>query len=466
MVRQAKRLLIAAPVACALAAFSSPALIAMADVPPAPTISVTTTLDPSLVSGEWWVNLEDTTRSQPLKLASGLATHAGSLTVSLPLAPLLTTAHVEFLTVHAERIIDNSHAQVMSASLGLSPSMRSAGATYTLASPVVGVAPVVAFQPSAASSSQCTGQVVCCPSGINGFVPPGTTCEAYEWEQEAEAYRGFAYHIYGSKTTFSVNTENTQEWDNGVRFDASPTFWDGAFSVDGHTEQQRVSTNGTDDTWPIYGDPQWIDINTGAQIAPADPASGDNVLFGAQTSTYRNSGLDRWHFSHQIHAQCSAVISPLTCYQDYQDHIYDTANLGGTNTKQLDASGYYADAAQIRAQQHGNWTYYLPGSLHTTTQQSSTTLTKGIEIKWSWDIPGAIHGSVDFTSSETNKSLSLVKNSIQFRSLPWLYKFYGYDENYNGAVFAHEYYSCEWATGYANACGAYGCTPPCTNYGQ
>lgn len=458
MAGRTKRLLIAAALISTTAPVWSPVANAVADTA-TPTIALTTNVDSSLAPGQWWVTFEDDTHVQPLTLVSGFIGQAGPLTVAIPQTPLLTTSKVDFVVFHAERTIDSTHAQEMTASIGLSPSMRSVGASYSLDQPVVATVLATVTYPATASSPL---PGVCSPPPVGNALPG--SCEQFGADGAVDAFRGNAYHILGTATTFAVSYGNTQKWDNGVRYNATTTGDNGSFSINGNTSIEDTSTGGTDTTWPVLGDPQWIDKNTGAQVAPDYCPASQGCQY-AGTDTIHEWGKDQWHYSHQANTTCSAVISPLTCTTTYTDYVYDTLNNGGTEQLGDDPSGYYADVAQVKAESYGHWTPFIPGSTQTTTETTATSRTNSSDWNTTYNT-GLFSGSINFVSSMTEETTASVKDTIVFRALPWMNAFYRYDNNYDGVVFGHDWYTCEWAAGYDSSPGAYGTPPPCSVLGQ
>lgn len=243
------------------------------------------------------------------------------------------------------------------------------------------------------------------------------------------AFRGNSERSQASLSTFKVNTEATQRWQNGLRYNS------GAFSVSG-TSSRSNSSGGTD-AWPRRGD-CFIDDGVQKYIPPCW-ADG----------RWRDGGRDTWYWERRQdrYFQSGAVY-------DYE-RLFITSYDGGTEYVDFPGRvGYYGQPSGVKAGQHGSWARYSPGSTRETYNQSAVEHGRSVSI--SVNFPESL-GSVTYESSMTHQRLEKVTNFYEFRGDLSAFNhaapgwpagqgsWYRYDR---GTGWGFEHFSCEFAPGW------------------
>jgi hypothetical protein len=472
------------------------------------TLTFTVSVDSDVAGGHWAL----TTASGPdqalsVVLAEGDVPASGALSVQVPVTELQKSSTSDHFTLRAIRVLDTGSALVATATVGLTASDIADGGTVDLGYAPSHTATTYATAAEAIAATSCgtscgstdsTGTVTGGDSGLRMIdsdtslvdvlgeyrpsvgstgstgstsatamdlpgappppVPPMISCEdgtrpcgglalpvpdqgcsnpglgvtdciveAYDIPGVL-AFRGNSNRSVGSKSFLRVETTNVQRWDDGFRLEAGP------FNVSGSTEREK--TAGGNDSFPLRGD-CWN---------PPRPNDGPTCDVDGYLWNY---GRDTWRWEKHLVVVCSG----FTCTNFVQEILRELSYDGGTSPILIDLNnfrrGWYEPPADITTGARGSWADFLPGSETETFLDTSSQITAGAGIEIT--IPESF-SAAEFRSSVTAQTTNKVIDNHKIRPVtetPFLGKLYRYDWGYTS--FTHEFWSCEFAPGFAGA---------------
>lgn len=398
-------------------------------------------------------------------------------------------------SIVAARWVDQDHAAVSRADIGLAPSqLDGRTVTVTAIDPITttawhSAADAVAAQSSTTSIStqSVPGQVtvdaelpqsVVAPGGsvpkLGDLppVPPGTiktvvnkpvarriplSPETVAWLTQTlvaagnthvvshnpypgiQALRGISVHPIGSVAHAEVTNTSQQVWQIGVSYDSAP------FKVTGTAAHDKTTSQ--TDTWPDRPD---------CYYPPNTRDSGDCATYNG-IGAMNIYGRDQWYVDDELGEVINYSSGDVIYLRS--DKVYNDSYIGGTEYDFADNEAYFYRAPHsIRAGIFGAWATYLPGSTTVVHLTDSYEYELGATV--------SIPSGPSFTSTMKQNHTYGVTNTIKMRTTAQvgIYKFYRYDMA--ESVFQHEYWSCELAQGWTKSPG----TPehpenPCYLYG-